>query len=114
MASVLDSIDDFLSRCQHSGDAAYAALRSVLDRLEDPATRVRARVFLADIQRRFPTKDDCDRCFSSYHFRIEDIFLDQYEGYPLSHVVFLCCFGLIFIRSCIWNAVLFKLWSGIA
>ncbi|KAG7015438.1 Methionine S-methyltransferase [Cucurbita argyrosperma subsp. argyrosperma] len=81
MASVLDSVDDFLSRCQQSGDVAYAALRSVLDRLEDPATRVRARVFLADVQRRFPTKDDCDRCFSTYHFRIEDIFLDQYEGY---------------------------------
>ncbi|XP_022942401.1 methionine S-methyltransferase-like isoform X2 [Cucurbita moschata] len=81
MASVLDSIDEFLSRCQQSGDAAYAALRSVLDRLDDPATRVRARVFLDDIKRRFPTKDDCDRCFSSYHFRIDDIFLDQYEGY---------------------------------
>ncbi|XP_023536772.1 methionine S-methyltransferase-like isoform X1 [Cucurbita pepo subsp. pepo] len=81
MASVLDSIDEFLSRCQQSGDDAYAALRSVLDRLDDPATRVRARVFLDDIKRRFPTKDDCDRCFSSYHFRIDDIFLDQYEGY---------------------------------
>ncbi|KGN56289.1 methionine S-methyltransferase [Cucumis sativus] len=81
MASVLDSVDSFLALCQQSGDAAYAALRSLLDRLEDPATRVRARVFLADVQRRFPTKDDCDRCFSSYHFRIEDIFLDQYEGY---------------------------------
>ncbi|XP_022977804.1 methionine S-methyltransferase-like isoform X2 [Cucurbita maxima] len=81
MASVLDSIDEFLRRCQQSGDAAYAALRSVLDRLDDPATRVRARVFLDDIKRRFPTKDDCDRCFSSYHFRIDDIFLDQYEGY---------------------------------
>ncbi|XP_022136868.1 methionine S-methyltransferase isoform X1 [Momordica charantia] len=81
MASVMDSIDDFLSRCQQSGDAAYAALRSVLDRLEDPTTRVRARVFLADVQRRFPTVEDCDRCFSTYHFRIEDIFLDQYEGY---------------------------------
>ena len=91
MASVLDSIDEFLSRCQQSGDDAYAALRSVLDRLDDPATRVRARVFLDDIKRRFPTKDDCDRCFSSYHFRIDDIFLDQYEG-PTSFVF--CCFGL--------------------
>lgn len=104
MASVLDSVDSFLALCQQSGDAAYAALRSLLDRLEDPATRVRARVFLADVQRRFPTKDDCDRCFSSYHFRIEDIFLDQYEGYSLTHLLFtflfLFCFVLFWTDVC--------------
>ncbi|KAK9928677.1 hypothetical protein M0R45_025800 [Rubus argutus] len=79
-ASPLGSVDEFLKRCQQSGDAAYSALRSVLERLEDPKTRTQARIFLADLQKRFPTKEDCDQCFRTYHFQIEDIFFDQYEG----------------------------------
>ncbi|KAL6297702.1 hypothetical protein ACE6H2_005844 [Prunus campanulata] len=77
----LGSVDDFLKRCQQSGDAAYAALRSVLERLEDPKTRTQARIFLTDLQNRFPSKEACDQCFRTYHFQIEDIFFDQYEGY---------------------------------
>ena len=76
----LESVDDFLKRCQQSGDAAYAALRSVLERLEDPKTRTQARIFLTDLQNRFPSKESCDQCFRTYHFQIEDIFFDQYEG----------------------------------
>lgn len=79
-ASPLGSVDEFLKRCQQSGDAAYSALRSVLESLEDPKTRTQARIFLADLQKRFPTKEDCDQCFRTYHFQIEDIFFDQYEG----------------------------------
>ncbi|XP_048334990.2 methionine S-methyltransferase [Ziziphus jujuba] len=75
------SVEEFLKECQQSGDSAYAALRSVLERLEDQKTRVQARIFLADLQKRFPSKEARDQCFDSYHFRIEDIFLDQYEGY---------------------------------
>ncbi|KAM2994059.1 hypothetical protein FF2_046075 [Malus domestica] len=77
----LESVDDFLKRCRQSGDAAYAALRSVLERLEDPKTRTQARIFLTDLQNRFPSKESCDQCFRTYHFQIEDIFFDQYEGY---------------------------------
>lgn len=77
----LESVDDFLKRCRQSGDAAYAALRSVLERLEDPKTRTQARIFLTDLQNRFPSKESCDQCFRTYHFQIEDIFFDQYEGH---------------------------------
>ncbi|EXB36871.1 Methionine S-methyltransferase [Morus notabilis] len=79
MASL--SVEEFLKQCEHSGDAAYAALRSLLDRLDDPTTRVAARIFLSDLQKRFPSKKASEKCFQAYHFRIEDIFLDQYEGY---------------------------------
>ncbi|KAM5572490.1 hypothetical protein ABKV19_012513 [Rosa sericea] len=51
----LKSVDEFLKRCQQSGDAAYSALRSVLERLEDPKTRTQARIFLSDLHKRFPT-----------------------------------------------------------
>lgn len=79
-ASSLGTVDEFLKRCRQSGDAAYGALRSVLERLEDPKSRTQARIFLSDLQKRFPTKEDCDQCFRTYHFQIEDIFFDQYEG----------------------------------
>ncbi|KAL5555010.1 hypothetical protein UlMin_037246 [Ulmus minor] len=77
----LSSVDDFLKLCEHSGDAAYAAIRSLLERLDDPKTRVDARIFLSHLQKRFPSKEQADLCFETYHFRIEDVFLDQYEGY---------------------------------
>lgn len=75
------TVDEFLQKCSQSGDAAYAALRSLLEGLEDLETRSQARIFLSLLQKRFPTKDSCDQCFQTYHFRIEDILLDQYEGY---------------------------------
>ncbi|KAI9121881.1 hypothetical protein K1719_007271 [Acacia pycnantha] len=78
---VYGSVEEFLKQCEQSGDAAYGALRSVLVRLEDPTTRSQARIFLSDLQKRFTTKEACDHCFKTYHFRIEDIFFDQYEGY---------------------------------
>ncbi|KAL1331890.1 methionine S-methyltransferase-like isoform X1 [Arachis hypogaea] len=74
-------MDEFLNTCKVSGDAAYAALRSVLDKLEDPKTRTDTRIFLSELQKRFPTKEDCDSCFETYHFRIEDVLLDQNEGH---------------------------------
>ncbi|KAI4296135.1 hypothetical protein L6164_036118 [Bauhinia variegata] len=75
------SVEEFLKQCQLSGDAAYGALRSVLERLENPDTRSQARIFLSEIQKRFDTKEARDQCFSTYHFQIEDILLDQYQGY---------------------------------
>ncbi|XP_057447645.1 methionine S-methyltransferase [Lotus japonicus] len=75
------TVDEFLQQCKQSGDAAYAALRSLLERLDNPQTRSQARIFLSQLQKRFPTKESCDQCFQTYHFRIEDVQLDHYEGY---------------------------------
>ncbi|KAM7251872.1 hypothetical protein ACFE04_023755 [Oxalis oulophora] len=73
----LVSMDDFLKKCEESGDAAYGALRSVLERLEDPKTRKEARIFLNDVQIRI---GDSDQSFQQYHFRIQDIYLDQFQA----------------------------------
>ncbi|PSS00318.1 Methionine S-methyltransferase [Actinidia chinensis var. chinensis] len=76
-----ESLDEFLKQCERSGDCAYNALRSLLERLEDPNTRVEARIFLSDLQKRFGTKEESDRCLQTFHFQIQDIFLEHYEGY---------------------------------
>ncbi|KAA8545400.1 hypothetical protein F0562_020184 [Nyssa sinensis] len=75
------SIDEFLNQCAQSGDSAYSAFRSLLERLEDPITRVEARIFLSDLQRRFDTKEASEQCLQTFHFQIQDIHLQQYEGY---------------------------------
>ncbi|KAG8490978.1 hypothetical protein CXB51_014106 [Gossypium anomalum] len=72
------TLEEFLKQCEQSGDAAYAAFKSLLEKLEDPKTRTEARVFLSDLQSRVGSSDDC---FRKYHFRIQDIYLDRYEGY---------------------------------
>lgn len=71
------TVEEFLKQCEQSGDAAYAAFKSLLEKLEDPKTRTEARVFLSDLQSRVGSSDDC---FHKYHFRIQDIYLDRYEG----------------------------------
>ncbi|XP_021298288.1 methionine S-methyltransferase [Herrania umbratica] len=70
-------VNEFLKQCQQSGDAAYAAFKSLLERLEDPKTRCEARMFLSDLQSRVGSSDDC---LHRYHFRIQDIYLDQHQG----------------------------------
>ena len=75
------SVDEFLKQYKRSGDAAYAAFRSVLERLDDSNTHSQTRIFLSDLQKHFGTKEDRNQCFQNYHFQIKDIFLDQYEGY---------------------------------
>lgn len=89
------SVDEFLTQCELSGDAAYAALRSLLERLEDPNTRKEARIFLTLLQKRFDSKEASDQCLKSYHFQIQDVFLEQHEGLSppplslsLSHWIF--------------------------
>lgn len=77
---VLDSIEEFLKQCEKSGDAAYAALRSLLESLDDPATRVPARVFLARLRAHFHSSAS-DRCLDTYHFLIQDIAVSQCQGY---------------------------------
>ncbi|KAL0357250.1 UNVERIFIED_CONTAM: Methionine S-methyltransferase, partial [Sesamum calycinum] len=60
-------MEEFLKRCEQSGDAAYAALRSLLERLEDPSTRTDARVFLSELQKRFSSEEasERDRCLET-------------------------------------------------
>ncbi|WOL00895.1 hypothetical protein Cni_G09608 [Canna indica] len=74
-------IEGFLRDCERSSDAAYAALKLLLEKLESPDTRSNARVFLTRLQQRFPSKDDGDRCFRTYHFRIDDVLLHDFQGY---------------------------------
>ncbi|XP_019056463.1 PREDICTED: methionine S-methyltransferase-like, partial [Tarenaya hassleriana] len=57
---------------------AAGVIRSVLERLEDPKTRTDARIFLSDLYKRVGSSEEC---LQTYHFHIQDIFLDQYEGY---------------------------------
>ncbi|KAH9684405.1 methionine S-methyltransferase [Citrus sinensis] len=73
-----EAVEEFLRKCEASGDEAYGAFRSVLEKLEDPSSRTQARVFLSDLQKRV---NDSDECLNKYHFRIQDVVLDQYEGY---------------------------------
>ncbi|KAK1434529.1 hypothetical protein QVD17_00276 [Tagetes erecta] len=70
MAAVYESTDEFLKHCSHSGDSAYTALRSLLERLENPDTRTEARIFLAHLQKKL----DADS-LDTYHFQIQDIYL---------------------------------------
>lgn len=73
-------MEEFLKQCKLSGDSAYSALRSLLERLEDPSTRTDARIFLSELHKRFASKEESEECLRSYHFQIQDIFLEQYEG----------------------------------
>ncbi|KAL5704794.1 methionine S-methyltransferase [Ranunculus cassubicifolius] len=72
-------MEEFLSQCSQSGDSAYTALKSLLENLENPSTRTQTRVFFTNLQKRFTSKEDSDRCFESYHFRIHDILLADYQ-----------------------------------
>lgn len=80
-ASVCESMEEFLKQCERSGDSAYSALRSLLERLEDPSTRTNARIFLSDLQKRFASDGSSQSCLQTHHFQIQDIYLDQYEGF---------------------------------
>ncbi|ONK73077.1 uncharacterized protein A4U43_C04F26920 [Asparagus officinalis] len=71
----------FLKECERSGDSAYAALKSILERLENPSTRSQARVFLASVQKRFDSEESSQDCFRRYHFRIHDVQLTDFEGH---------------------------------
>nr|CAD1824517.1 unnamed protein product [Ananas comosus var. bracteatus] len=57
MAEVEETkMEEFLKECEASGDAAYAAMRALLERLEDAATRSAARAFLARSSAASPTR----------------------------------------------------------
>lgn len=80
MGGAKASMEEFLKQCELSGDAAYSALRSLLERLENPNTRIDARIFLSELHKRFASKEASEECLRTYHFQIQDIFLEQYEG----------------------------------
>ncbi|KAH6837693.1 methionine S-methyltransferase [Perilla frutescens var. hirtella] len=81
MGVATPSMEEFLKQCEQSGDAAYSALRSLLERLEDPSTRTNARIFLSELHKRFESKEASEACLQTYHFQIQDIYLEQYEGF---------------------------------
>ncbi|GJN36392.1 hypothetical protein PR202_gb25247 [Eleusine coracana subsp. coracana] len=81
-----DDVEGFLKRCEPSGDAAYAELKTLLARLHDPATRRQARVFLTALHRRHyyhhksasssssvDEDDDGGLFFRHYGFAIRDL-----------------------------------------
>ncbi|XP_026445577.1 methionine S-methyltransferase-like [Papaver somniferum] len=70
-------MEEFLQQCKLSGDSAYNAFKSLLENLENPSTRIEARVFLTKLQNHFDSKQSLDQCFDSFHFRIHDIPLED-------------------------------------
>jgi methionine S-methyltransferase len=84
MEAMNAEIEKFLQECSVSGDAAYGAIKAVLERLETQSTRSEARVFLAEIQRRFA--DSSIDCFNKYRFRIHDVLLNDSESIPFSFI----------------------------
>ncbi|KVH88645.1 methionine S-methyltransferase [Cynara cardunculus var. scolymus] len=75
------SLDEFLKQCSQSGDSAYSAFRSLLERLENPETRTEARVFFAHLQKKLDSDGASQYCLDTYHFQIQDIYLERNEGY---------------------------------
>ncbi|GJX89167.1 methionine S-methyltransferase, partial [Tanacetum coccineum] len=70
------SIDEFLTQCSESGDSAYSALRSLLERLENPNTRTETRIFFTNLKKKIQNDE---KCLESYHFQIQDVYLGQNE-----------------------------------
>ncbi|KAL6501327.1 mitochondrial metal transporter [Orobanche hederae] len=73
------SMEEFLKQCEQSGDSAYSALRSLLERLEDPSTRTDARIFLSELHKRLESQEASESCLGTYHFQIQDLYLEPYE-----------------------------------
>ncbi|KAG0497275.1 hypothetical protein HPP92_001966 [Vanilla planifolia] len=74
---------EFLQECERSGDAAYAALKVVLERLQAPVTRSEARRFLAFVHRHFDSREAADACSAQYHFRMHDVLIGDFEAFEL-------------------------------
>ncbi|KAL9174885.1 hypothetical protein ABFS82_02G080000 [Erythranthe guttata] len=90
-------MEEFLNQCEQSGDAAYSALRSLLERLEDPTTRTDARIFLSELHKRFNSKEASERCLQTYHFQIQEIYLEQYEGFQKRKKLIMMVIPSIFV-----------------
>lgn len=111
--AALCSMDSFLKQCEQSGDAAYGAFRSLLERLEDPNSRAQARVFLSDLQNQFGDEEASQQCLRKFHFRIDDIVLDQCEGTLTADVLSLLIAGTMLSDHCLLDTSFF-FWSYLA
>ena len=69
----------------------------MLERLEDPNTRKSTRIFLSDLHKRFDTKEASDKCLETYHFQIQDIYLEQYEGYLIRKLYLKSQYNILFV-----------------
>ncbi|XP_057542204.1 methionine S-methyltransferase [Amaranthus tricolor] len=77
----MEGVEEFLKKCKESGDAAYTELRSLLEKLEDPKTRVDARRFFSLLQKHFQSLAlSPEDCFDAYHFKINDVHLEHSSG----------------------------------
>jgi methionine S-methyltransferase len=81
-------VNEFLQRCEPSGDAAYGELRALLARLHDPATRRDARVFLTALRRHQQQQSSSsagggggdrthENFFRRFGFRIQELLLQD-------------------------------------
>ncbi|KAM0911694.1 hypothetical protein ACQ4PT_013303 [Festuca glaucescens] len=89
----------FLERCAASGDAAYSELRELLARLNDPATRQEARVFLAALGRISVDGDGgADEFFRRYGFCVRELLLHHSHcGLPITTLSSVGFAGLGFV-----------------
>lgn len=83
----MEGVEEFLKKCKESGDAAYTELRSLLEKLEDPKTRVDARRFFSLLQKHFQSLAlSPEDCFDAYHFKINDVHLEHSSGIVLCFI----------------------------
>lgn len=74
-------VTEFLKECGQSSDRAYGAFKSVLERLQNASTRAQARRFLNSVQTFVDNLPNGSDSLSSFHFRIHQLSLTDYEGF---------------------------------
>jgi methionine S-methyltransferase len=79
-------VDAFLASCAESGDAAYRAAKTILERLQDPDSRAEARRLLGAVRLRFADPAAEQECISTFHFRIHDVIFNPNLQGPISYL----------------------------
>ncbi|KAB8029093.1 aminotransferase class I/II-fold pyridoxal phosphate-dependent enzyme [Fluviispira multicolorata] len=77
-------IEDFLSNCKKSSSDAYENLKNILQFLDDPLTREKARVSLTDLNKYFLKLDSSHDAINTFHFSIDKLITDGEENSPHS------------------------------
>lgn len=106
----------FLEQCRESGDNAYAAFKAVLTRLQNEDTRREARAFLGSLEEYVEVQLQGVDCLLTYHFRIHQLTLTDYEG-PSSHLCLLLLVNsLLYVKLCLLARCLgtFPLWMPVS
>ena len=81
MATTSDAeVKDFLEQCKVSGDNAYNVIKGVLERLDNESTRAEARRLLAAVQKYVAKEEPAVESMATYHFRLHQLSLTDYEG----------------------------------